>query len=165
MRRQNRRANAACGGWIGWVFDKAWIGGIYAGLVFLLFAGVVLAYDDLTDPHCDGQLMGPGQLCSVMQVGGGRSTTYREHLNPAGSTPVVLTLPGYRRPEKIWHATYDADLMRSYHRTPGWFGVAMAALPILVGVFWRRQRRKAKRARIVEAEAGTADDEAPPLQG
>ena len=101
-----------------------------------VFGGLGVAYIDLTGPHCDQHLMGPGDTCSTLTSRPGRSQQSIERLNPAGAAPVELVAP------PNWHAStgqlhtyvYDQAGMRRFHRATGLGCLAMAVLfSVLLG--------------------------------
>ncbi|MUL64078.1 hypothetical protein BOO86_06335 [Mycobacterium sp. CBMA 234] len=110
------------GGWI-----------VVVGLVFGVFGSLWMAYIDLSSPHCDQQLMRPGDTCSTLTGWSGRSKQTIERLNPAGSAPVQLAAPAY------WHAgtgrlhtyVYDMAGIREFHRETGLLCLSVAMLLVL----------------------------------
>lgn len=61
--------------------------------IVLMCGACLVAYQDLTGPHCDGHAMGPADTCSVLTSRGYRSVRTIEKLNPTGTPPAVLTPP------------------------------------------------------------------------
>lgn len=141
---------------IGRIVDRTLFVGLCLVFLFIFVCGVFLAYLNLTGPHCGTDRMGPGDTCSTLTAGSGRSTKRMEKLNPAGTRPAVLTLPGYRHPEKVYTAVYNVDGMRKEHRSWGLGGLAMATLPALMLLSAWRQTRRAKKAALRDPD-GSGD--------
>ncbi|MDM3908867.1 hypothetical protein [Mycobacterium intracellulare] len=114
--------------------------------IALMCGASLVAYQDLTGPHCDGHRMGPADTCSILTSRGYRSVRTIEKLNPTGTGPAVLTPPGN------WHATQDNTRtgvyspagMRGFHRTTGY---AMLGFALLIGAILGSWVYKASRAR------------------
>ncbi|OSC21583.1 hypothetical protein B8W69_28310 [Mycobacterium vulneris] len=114
--------------------------------IVLMCGACLVAYQDLTGPHCDGHAMGPADTCSVLTSRGYRSVRTIEKLNPTGTPPAVLT------PPVNWHATqkntrtevYSPAGMRDVHRTSGYAMVGFALLMSAILAAWAY---KASRAR------------------
>lgn len=140
------RSKRTVWGWIGFLVNRVLVLGLCWVVLVMVGGGLYMAWLDLTGPHCDRQLMRPGDTCSTLWVRSGRSTKQLEQLNPPGAVPAVLDLPGYRHPEPIVRGVYDVDGMRHYHRWDGLGGLALAALPTIAGISIWRQRRKGKQA-------------------
>lgn len=116
-------------------------------MFFAMLCGACLvAYQDLTGPHCDGRRMGAADTCSVLSSRGLRSVRTIERLNPAGTGPAVLTAPAN------WHATqqntrqhvYSPAGMRDFHRTTGYTMLGFALLISLILGSWARKAARAK---------------------
>lgn len=127
------------------------VGRVAFGALCLMFIALIcgaglVAYQDLTGPHCDGHRMGPADTCSILTSRGYRSVRTIEKLNPTGTGPAVLTPPGN------WHATQDNTRtgvyspagMRGFHRTTGY---AMLGFALLIGAILGSWVYKASRAR------------------
>lgn len=131
---------------IGRIVDRVLFVGLCLVFLFIFMCGTFLAYLNLTGPHCGTAFMNAGDTCSTLTATSGRSTKRIEKLNPAGTPPAVLTLPGYRHPEKVYTEVYDVDGVRAEHRSWGLAGLAMATLPVLLLLSSWRQARRAKKA-------------------
>lgn len=116
--------------------------------IALMCGGYLVAYQDLTGPHCDGHRMGPADTCSVLTSRGSRSVRTIEKLNPTGTPPAVLTPPAN------WHATqenthtgvYSPAGMREFHRTTGYFmlGFALVMSAMLGSWAYKASRARAR---------------------
>ncbi|MDD4865694.1 MAG: hypothetical protein PHQ28_00755 [Mycobacterium sp.] len=133
----------------------------FAGMcmAFTLFmvVGYVTAYQYLTGPYCNHQLMGPEDTCSITSYFGGRGQHDFERLNPPGQPPVVAPLPArvHPSPEKVRRHVYSQSVMRDYHRSLGYFllgGSTMFAL--ILGSFAYRGLRPRKTPRTSLAVDG-----------
>lgn len=140
---------------IGRIVDRVLFVGLCLVFLFIFVCGVFLAYLDLTGPHCGTAVMNPGDTCSTLTATSGRSTKRIEKLNPAGTPPAVLTLPGYRHRENVYTGVYDVDGMREEHRPWGLGGLAMATLPVLMLLSSWRQARRAKKTALQDSVENT----------
>jgi hypothetical protein len=128
---------------------------ITAFTVFMI-AGYVVAYQDLSGgPYCDFHRMGPDDTCSVLNWYGVRGWNSSEKLNPPGSHPAVLPVPGRNSiPERTSRSVRSQAEMRNYHRKKGYWllgGSTMFAL-ILVSIGRRLVGPGKTVARVVDEQ-------------
>jgi hypothetical protein len=106
-------------------------------IVFSLGA-LLVAYQDLTGPHCDGHRMGPADTCSVLNASLYRGVGTIEQVNPPGTEPAVLTPPAnwHAAPKKIHQQVLSPAGTRAFHRTAGYEMLGGAALLALLPASW-----------------------------
>lgn len=121
-------------------------GGLCLAFIALMCAGYWVAYLDLAGPHCDSHPMAPADTCSVLTSRGLRSMRTIEKLNPASSSPAVLTAPAkwHAAQDNIHQGVYSPAGMQEFHRPTGYFMLGFALLISLILGSWTYKAIRAR---------------------